>query len=914
VGGLWTRSYTAGGSRDYATPVYSALDAAQPFLQTSNGFAGTASDGLTQLDAGHALGTPQDTATNGNVTQTARVDLSGGAFTLALGFGVDQATAVGAVEATLSSPADSVRAAYESGWHDYDSGLIAPPASYAGVAATQWGQLVDEYYLNANVLKASEDKTYPGALVASLAVPWGQSVAADTTTVDFGYREVFARDLYEQWTGLYADGDLATARDIVTFLFDRQQKPDGSFPRNSLLNGQPAPDAFNTQLDECSYPTIMAFQLGMTDSALYQNHVKPAADFVVAHGPAYGVERWEEQSGYSPSSIAAEIAGLVAAADIADLNGDAASARTWRAVADSWQRSIKGWTVTTSGTAAGNTGGRYFIRLSKDGDPNAATTYNVGNGGPTLDQRDVIDAGFLELVRLGLLPAGDTDIVHSLPVVDAAIKTDTPSGTGYHRYNGDDYGDRSGNGQPWDDADNHQGTGHVWPVLSGERGEYDLAANDAADTLSLLDAMRRFAGGGGLIPEQDWDQSDLAASPYGTDPMVASIGFQDGQPAGSAAPLNWVAGQYVRLLRDLTANGLIEQPADVANRYITPSLSVAAPATLPAGGSGTVTTVYTNTTGSTVQNLAVDLHAPSGWTVQASSSATFASVPNGASERTTWNVTRPANAGIGADDLVATALYTVSGVPTRDQAETTVADGALAGGGTGAAGHGGAGSLGTVDLTSEGALDWAHWGLNDPTSFDHKSAGGSQISAAASINSTAVQQLADNPTGFIWSDGTPDGSASGTTTGIYVAGQGNGLRFTAPAGTTTRTLKVYVGLYKAQGRLQATLSDGSAPAFDDASLDDKTGTSNGVYTLTYRAASPGQTLTVTWSAAVSYDAPGNVTLESATLQQASPSDSPPPPPADTPELGSGELLATGLLPLGLALLVRRRRTRSATRR
>src|SRR5262249_12588142 len=152
---------------------------------------------------------------------------------------------------------------------------------------------------------------------------------------------------------------------------------------------------FNTQMDETSYPLLMANQLGMRDSTLYKNHIAPGADFVISHGPSFGPERWEEQSGYSPSTIAAEITGLISAADIAQANGDTSSAQIFRGVADDWQRSVKGWTVTTNGSLSSSP---YFIRVSKTGDPNAAISYNVGNGGPTLDQRTVIDAGFLELV------------------------------------------------------------------------------------------------------------------------------------------------------------------------------------------------------------------------------------------------------------------------------------------------------------------------------------------------------------------------------------------------------------------------------------------------------------------------------------------------------------------------------------
>ena len=296
-----------------------------------------------------------------------------------------------------------------------------------------------------------------------------------------------------------AVGDRATARDATLFLFERQQQADGSMPRNSLVNGKTAPDSFGTQLDETAYPLLMADELHLTDASLYANHIKPAANFVASHGPAFGSERWEEQDGYSPSTIAAEIAGLIAAAHLADLNHDPVSAAVWRGVADDYQRSIKGWTVTTNGPLAP----RYFIRLSKTGDPNAAISYNVGNGGPTLDQRSVIDAGFLELARLGELSATDPDILASLPVVDATIRSNTASGSGWHRYNGDGYGDRASDGRPW--APSGQGTGHLWPALSSERAEQSLQTGDATGATALLDGMDKFAGGVSLIPEQDWE-------------------------------------------------------------------------------------------------------------------------------------------------------------------------------------------------------------------------------------------------------------------------------------------------------------------------------------------------------------------------------------------------------------------------
>lgn len=633
-------------NRTYAVPVYTALDASRPFLQVSNGFLGASSDGLVQLTSAHKLTAVYTQASNGNVVQTAQVDLThGGNFELALGFGTNQANAVAAAEASLGISVSQIAKSYDSGWQAYDAGLIAPPGSLSGVSGDQWHQLVDEYFLSANVVKASEDKMFPGALVASVASPWGQAVSAgDPNNTFFGsYREVFARDVYEAWTGLLLDGDLATARDVVSFLFNRQQRPDGSFPRNSLLNGKPAPDSFGTQLDEASYPIIMASQLGMTDATLYRNHIKPAANFVISHGPTFGVERWEEQDGYSPSTIAAEVAGLVAAADIAKANGDMQSAQVWLGVADDWQRSVEGWTVTTNGPLAHHP---YFIRLSKTGDPNAAISYNVGNGGPTLDQRSVIDAGFLELVRLGLKPFNDTAVTQSLPVVDATIKTNTASGPGWHRYNADGYGDGATDGHPW--APTGRGTGHVWPLLTEERGEYALGSGDAATAIMLLTTMRNFGSGVGLIPEQDWELPNLAASPFGTDPTVASIGFVNGKPAGSAAPLTWAAGVYVRLLRDIVSNKLLEQPAGTFNRYVAhqqaqTSLTVTAPADQSAVNGSPVTVTGTSVPGNTIYVAATNTDNNSQTTL-----ATGSTGPNGS-----FSLTVPVTGGTTVLNVVA---------------------------------------------------------------------------------------------------------------------------------------------------------------------------------------------------------------------------------------------------------------------
>src|SRR3954451_11100471 len=600
-----TVTATNAANRDYAQPVFSALDGG--FTEVSNGYAGAASDGLKQLDASRKLTSLYTDAAPGNLTQTGRIAVGhDGTFTLALAFGPTAAQAVGTARATLRTPPWLTALQYLLGWHRYDRGLVEPRRP-KHVSRADWEDLLDTYYVSANYVKAATDKTFPGATSAAMASPWGQAIeAGDKDLTYFGsYREIFGRDLYEAWTAAYLAGDRKLATDMTRFLFERQQLPDGSMPRNSLTNGKPAPDTFGTQLDECSYPLIMALAVGLTGPDYYRKHIRPAANFVAAHGPAFGTEHWEEQSGFSPSTMSAEIAGLIAAAEIADRNGDRDSADVWRGVADEFQRNLKKWTRTPNGPLSAQP---YFIRLSKTGDPNAATTYNVGNGGPTLDQRAVIDAGFLEDARLGLLSPRDADILRSLDVVDATIRRDTASGDGFYRYNGDGYGDGATDAHPW--APSNKGNGHLWPVLSGERGQHEIDTGQAGAALARARSMRNMSSGVGLIPEQAWELPDLPASPFGTDPTIASIGFRNGKPAGSASALTWSAGQFVRLMLDLGAARVLDRPDYTVDRYIrhrqgTTDLNITAPADRSAVGS-TVTVTGTSVPGNSIVVSAVN--------------------------------------------------------------------------------------------------------------------------------------------------------------------------------------------------------------------------------------------------------------------------------------------------------------------
>jgi len=442
-------------------------------------------------------------------------------------------------------------------------------------------------------------------------------VPASSTHAGWTYREVFARDSYETFTGLLADGDRASARDMVLFMFDKTQQADGSFPRDSELDGAVAPDTFGlSEIDEVAYPLLMAWEAGLSgDAAFYRDHIRPAADYIVDHGPSTGAERWEEHPGYSPATIASEIAGLVAAGQLAQAAGDSARAHLYLATADDYQRNVKAWTVTTSGPD----GPRYFIRESVSGNPNTDQTYNLGNGSlNNIDQRSIIDAGFLELTRMGELAATDPDVRASLKVVDAVLQSRTISGPGWHRYgikasgSTDGYGDCyvpdptncSPTGEGW--FTHAVGSGHLWPLLDGERAEQDLQSGATAAASRLAATFQRMTWGLGYVPEQVWEDPNTPASPFGADPTTASIGFANGEAAGSAAPLIWGQAQYLRLVLDIHDGTVSDQPSITRSRYLGSGPPANVPVTITSPGAGSTTSGATTTvTGTTTPGATV---------------------------------------------------------------------------------------------------------------------------------------------------------------------------------------------------------------------------------------------------------------------------------------------------------------------
>lgn len=536
-----------------STPSASALVAKPAFRRTTSGFDGV-SDGLKDLREDNNLDNIYPRASDGNVVQVGQLATTSGAkaahTTLALGFGKDGNEAVKTANASLDRAFPAVAQQYQRGWKKYLGSLDGAPKSVEGTLRTQ-------YDVALMTLKSHEDKTYLGANIASLTVPWGEAINADEEGVG-GYHLVWARDLYQVATAQLAAGDKAAAERSLDYLFEVQQRPDGSFPQNTLLDGTPYWGSL--QLDEVAFPIVLAGQLGRNDAKTWE-HVKRSADFIVANGPETPQERWEEEGGYSPSTIAAEIAGLTTAADIARRNGDESSAALYTGAADEWQRKVKDWTFTTNGPLGD---GRYFTRIDDNGDPNDGHTIEINNGGGTYDERHIVDAGFLDLVRLGVLPSDDAEVLASLPEVDSTIKVETPNGPMWYRYNQDGYGEKA-DGSPY----NGTGVGRLWPLLTGERGEFELASGRKAD--SHLQTMANSANEGLMIPEQVWDQPD-------------AHGFEFGEGTGSATPLAWSMAQFVRLAHSIDAGHPVETPKLVADRYAKgdlvagPALDLSAPA------------------------------------------------------------------------------------------------------------------------------------------------------------------------------------------------------------------------------------------------------------------------------------------------------------------------------------------------
>jgi len=527
--------------------VFLALGASTRFLESSCGYVGH-SDGWQDLEDNFRLDWRFDAAGPGNVAVIARI-APGEAmeFTLGLAFGDSLHAATTALVHSLSEPFAVRRRLFVEQWREANAGL-PDLARFTG----------DEgclYRLSHDLLLAHEDKTFKGAFIASASIPWGEAKGDDDLG---GYHLVWTRDMVQTATALLACGRPDAALRALVYLAVSQQA-DGGFFQNFWVDGTPY--WHGCQLDEVAFPVILAWRAwrenALADFDPYPM-AKAAASFLIREGPATAQERWEEASGYSPSTLAVVIAALVCAADFARARGEPAIAAFIEDHADFLESHVERWTVTTAGRLVTGVA-RHYIRIlpvavddfASHEDPDHACVA-LANRPPgerwQFEARDIVDAGFLELVRYGVRPAGSALMEDSLRVVDAVLAVDTPFGPCWRRYNHDGYGNRD-DGGPF----LGYGRGRAWPLLTGERGHYELAAGRSAAVHCR--ALERFAGRGGLLPEQVWDREDPQA------------GMRLGFPTGSAMPLVWAHAEYLRLVRSIADGRAFDLVAPVAERY-----------------------------------------------------------------------------------------------------------------------------------------------------------------------------------------------------------------------------------------------------------------------------------------------------------------------------------------------------------
>lgn len=525
-----------------------ALGASVPYRSASVGYVGS-SDGWSQVRATGEISSLYDRATDGNVALAGELAATPGQpFTVALAFGRGLAHAAATLLEALGRPFEEHERRFREQW-DRAGRRLAPLHG----APQDGGRLRNASY---SLLLAHEDKSFPGAFIASLSIPWGY--ARDDADRG-GYHLVWTRDLVEVATGLLAAGDTVTPLRTLIYLLTIQSD-DGGFPQNCWLDGTPYWRGL--QLDEVAFPILLAYRLdraGALSEVDPYPMVQAAARFLVEHGPATEQERWEEVGGYSPSTLAAVISALVGAGTLAGEHGDPASAELFVAYADFLEQHLEGWTVTRQGTAVPGVPVHYVRILPTDpADPTPVEDVdrarvalrNLPPGaGPTFPAREIVDGGFLELVRYGIRAADDPIVVASVRAVDHLLKVQTPFGLAWRRYPHDGYGDRD-DGGPYDGW----GVGRAWPLLTGERGHYELAAG--RDARPYLKAMEGLAGHTALLPEQVWDQPDRPA-----------IHEWLGKSTGAARPLAWAHAEYLKLVRSVHDGRVFDRLPEVEKHF-----------------------------------------------------------------------------------------------------------------------------------------------------------------------------------------------------------------------------------------------------------------------------------------------------------------------------------------------------------
>lgn len=507
--------------------------------RTSAGYVGV-SDGWQDFAHHGAMRWRYGAAGPGNIALVGQLPTES---VLALGLASSKEAAATLAASALQQSFDQAWQFHSRAWEAwYKEGRRHLPAGFSLPDA-----LDEQFHTSAMVLRSHMDRMFPGAMVASLSIPWGNRGEERG-----GYHLVWPRDLVESASALLALGALEDARDVLRYLMATQLE-DGHWFQNQWLGGK----AYwgGVQLDEAAFPVLLAVALAeheALDHIDVRDMVQRALGFIARTGPASDQDRWEEDAGVNTFTLAACIAALVGGARFLDEPDRTLALR----LADFWNANIEHWTVARDTRLAREHGvAGYYVRVSPPQalqDSHAlARALPIKNRGrdPELPADEQIGVDFLQLVRFGLRRADDPLVLATLKVTDALLKVETAQGPGWHRYNGDGYGeDEDGR------AYNGTGIGRAWPLLTGERGHFELAAGH--DPLPYLQAMAAMAGGLGLLPEQVWDA-----------PPILAKGLQSGRPTGSAMPLAWAHAEFIKLAISRSMNTVFDRPEAVWHRY-----------------------------------------------------------------------------------------------------------------------------------------------------------------------------------------------------------------------------------------------------------------------------------------------------------------------------------------------------------
>jgi glucoamylase len=527
-----------------------ALVSSVGWTERSCGYVGK-SDGWQDIHAHKKMTWHYSEAKGGNVALTGAIDLvaCGGEAVFALGFGRTLHEAGQQARASLLNPFAAVAQRYVDGWKNYQKDC-------RDLFSNEKGGF-DLYRVSTAVLKTHESKRFPGGLIASLSLPWGDAKGDGDLG---GYHVVWPRDQVEAAGALLATDKADSACQTLFYLMCTQDA-DGHWPQNMWLDGKQYWPG--VQADETAFPILLADSLrrrGALNGLKVWPMVKLAAQFLLTNGPVTPQDRWEENSGYSVFTMAAEIAAMLAAADFADEAGESDMAAFLRETADCWNSQIEDWTYVRGTALARRVGvDGYYIRIAPDdllehaGPADCIVKIkNHPGGSKAFPAPEIVSVDALALVRFGLRAADDPRILNTVKVIDATLRTETATGPVWHRYTHDGYGETA-DGGPFIKA----GIGRGWPLLSGERAHYEIAAGNTKEAARLLDVMGAQTSPGGMIPEQVWDAAD-----------IPDHQLTNGHPSGSGMPLVWAHSEYLKLIRSLDDGVVFDTPPQTVKRYI----------------------------------------------------------------------------------------------------------------------------------------------------------------------------------------------------------------------------------------------------------------------------------------------------------------------------------------------------------